>query len=182
METRVQQANKFGDCGGALGKCFGRLQIAAGYGKQHLFHSIGKTVATFLENAKVLEGAAADIVGQDKPTMTYGLHNGGASMKTKRGAIEKAALPSSRVSYSELRHPLEGHSMDAYDGHLAQDGGSPNDDTDARRLLRDVLCWHRRASWRSSTQQRSPSWWERGRRVSQARLPEMNIEIIGKRT
>jgi len=50
-------------------------------------------VATLLENAGVPEGVAADIIGHDKPTMTYGLYSGGASMKTKREAIEKLAYP-----------------------------------------------------------------------------------------
>ena len=88
-----QQTNKFGDRSGALGKRFGRLKTAAGYGKKHVFHSIRKTVATLLENAKVPEGVAADIIGHDKPTMTYGLYSGGASMKTKREAIEKLRYP-----------------------------------------------------------------------------------------
>ena len=88
-----QQANKFGDRSGALGKRFGRLKAGAGYGERHVFHSIRKTVATLLENARVPEGVAADIIGHDKPTMTYGLYSGGASMKTKREAIEKLRYP-----------------------------------------------------------------------------------------
>jgi integrase len=88
-----QQANKFGDRSGALGKRFGRLKTVAGYGTKHVFHSVRKTVATLLENAKVPEGVAADIIGHDKPTMTYGLYSGGASMKTKREAIEKLRYP-----------------------------------------------------------------------------------------
>jgi integrase len=88
-----QRANKFGDRSGALGHRFSRPKTAAGYGEKHVFHSIRKTVATLLENAKVPEGVAADIIGHDKPTMTYGLYSGGASMKTKREAIEKLAYP-----------------------------------------------------------------------------------------
>jgi integrase len=88
-----QHANMFGDRSGALGKRFGRLKTAVGYGEKHVFHSIRKTVATLLENAKVPEGVAADIIGHDKPTMTYGLYSGGASMKTKREAIEKLRYP-----------------------------------------------------------------------------------------
>jgi len=37
----------------------------------------------------VLENVATDIIGHDKPTMTYGLYSGGASLKTMREAIEK---------------------------------------------------------------------------------------------
>jgi hypothetical protein len=35
------------------------------------------------------EGVAADILGHDKPTMTYGLYSSGASLAVKREAIEK---------------------------------------------------------------------------------------------
>jgi hypothetical protein len=34
-----------------------------------------------LENAGVVENVAADIIGHDKPTMTYGLYSGGNSFK-----------------------------------------------------------------------------------------------------
>jgi integrase len=61
----------------------------AGQGSELVFHSIRKTVVTLLENAGVPEGVAADIVGHEKPTMTYGLYSGGASLKVKREAIEK---------------------------------------------------------------------------------------------
>jgi hypothetical protein len=46
-------------------------------------------VAILLENAGVAEGVGADVLGHDKPTMTYGLYSGGASLKVKREAIEK---------------------------------------------------------------------------------------------
>jgi hypothetical protein len=59
------------------------------FGKEHVFYSIGKTVATLLENANVPEGVAADIPGHQKRTMTYGLYSGGSSMAVKRAAIEK---------------------------------------------------------------------------------------------
>jgi integrase len=81
--------NKYGDRSGALGKRFGRLKTRLGFGEGHVFHSIRRTVATLLENAGVPEGVSADILGHDKPTMTYGLYSGGASLATKREAIEK---------------------------------------------------------------------------------------------
>jgi integrase len=86
--------NKYGDRSGAMGTGFGRLKRALGYGKQHVFHSIRKTVATLLEDAGVPEGVAEGIIVRDKPTMTYGLYSGGASMKTEREAIEKISYPS----------------------------------------------------------------------------------------
>ena len=85
--------SKFDDRGNAIGKRFGRLKKELGFGKQYVFHSIRKTVATLLENAHVPEGVAADILGHDKPTMTYGLYSGGASMENKREAIETLKYP-----------------------------------------------------------------------------------------
>jgi hypothetical protein len=46
-------------------------------------------VATQLENARVPEGVAADIVGHEKKTMTYGLYSGGTSAKIKLDAVKK---------------------------------------------------------------------------------------------
>jgi hypothetical protein len=45
-------------------------------------------MATMLENAGVVENVAADIIGHDKPTMTYGLYSGGNSLKVKQAAID----------------------------------------------------------------------------------------------
>jgi integrase len=88
--------NKYADRSNAIGKRFGRLKTAAGFGASHVFHSIRKTVATMLEDAGVTENLAADILGHDKPTMTYGLYSGGASLATKRKALEKINYPTER--------------------------------------------------------------------------------------
>jgi len=85
--------NKYGDRSDAIGKRFGRLKTTLGFTEQHVFHSIRKTVATLLENAGVPENVAADIIGHDKPTMTYGLYSGGASLEVKRHALEKIDYP-----------------------------------------------------------------------------------------
>ena len=61
-----------------------------GFGPEHVFHSIRKTVATLLEDAQCPQGIAADIIGHDKPTTTYGLYSGGSSIATRRERIEKA--------------------------------------------------------------------------------------------
>lgn len=87
--------NKYGDRSNALGKRFGRLKDGAGFGGQYVFHSIRKTVATLLENAEVPEAVAADIIGHDKPTMTYGLYSGGSSFERKRAAVERLSYPHS---------------------------------------------------------------------------------------
>jgi hypothetical protein len=73
-----------------IGKRFGRMKAEMGFGPEHVFHSIRKTVATLLEDAECPEGIAADIIGRDKPTMTYGLYSGGSTMVTRREWIEKA--------------------------------------------------------------------------------------------
>lgn len=86
-------ANKFGDRSNAIGKRFGRLKKAAGFGDGHVFHSIRKTVVTMLENAGVSENVAADIVGHEKPRITYGLYSGGATLEVKRAALAKLRYP-----------------------------------------------------------------------------------------
>lgn len=88
-------ANKYGDRSNAIGKRFGYLKAELGFGKNYVFHSIRKTVATMFENADVPENVAADILGHEKPTQTYGLYSGGASLETKRKAIEKLRYPTS---------------------------------------------------------------------------------------
>lgn len=91
-------ANKHGDRSNAIGKRFGRLKTSFEFGPGHVFHSIRRTVATLLENAGVPENVAANIIGHDKPTMTYGLYSGGAALETKREAMEKLAYPFSDQS------------------------------------------------------------------------------------
>lgn len=64
-----------------------------GYPDDKVFHSIRKTVGTPLEQAAVLEGVAADILGHDKNTITYGLYSGGSSVEQKRDAVNKLKYP-----------------------------------------------------------------------------------------
>jgi integrase len=81
--------NKYGDRSNAIGKRFGRLKTKHDFSSRHVFHSIRKTFTTLLENAGVGENLAADIVGHEKPRITYGLYSGGASLEVMRGAIRK---------------------------------------------------------------------------------------------
>jgi integrase len=81
--------NKYGDRSNAIGKRFGRLKDKKGFGPQFVFHSIRKTVVTILENAGVPENVVADIVGHEKPTITFGLYSGGVSLAVKREALAK---------------------------------------------------------------------------------------------
>jgi len=79
--------NKYGDRSNAIGKRFGRLKSKLGYTKSQVFHSIRKTFTTMLEENGISENMAADIVGHEKPRITYGLYSGGASLAAKRKAI-----------------------------------------------------------------------------------------------
>ena len=81
--------NKYGDRANALGQRFGRLKTKQKFSTRYVFHSIRKTFTTMLENAGVGENLAADIVGHEKPRITYGLYSGGASLEVMRGAIMK---------------------------------------------------------------------------------------------
>lgn len=81
--------NKYLKRSNAIGKRFGHMKTAQGFGKGHVFHCFRNTVATQLENAGVPEGVAADIVGHEKKTMTYGLYSGGTSAKIKLDAVKK---------------------------------------------------------------------------------------------
>jgi integrase len=83
--------NKYGDRSNAIGKRFGRLKEKHGFSSRHVFHSIRKTFTTMLENAGVGENIAADIVGHEKPRITYGLYSGGASLDVMKHAIEKVS-------------------------------------------------------------------------------------------
>jgi len=81
--------NKYGDRSNAIGKRFGRLKTKHNFSSRYVFHSIRKTFTTMLENAGVGENLAADIVGHEKPRITYGLYSGGASLEVMREAIKK---------------------------------------------------------------------------------------------
>ena len=73
-----------------LGKRFGRLvRNDCQLPSTKVFHCFRNTVATKLEAAGVPENIAADIVGHDKPTMTYGLYSGGSSVSQRLEAITK---------------------------------------------------------------------------------------------
>jgi integrase len=86
--------NQYDHRGDVLGKRFGRLKKSMGFtaGAQ-VFHSIRKTLITLMENAGVSEGVAADIVGHEKQTMTYGLYSMGSELEIKRAALVKVKYP-----------------------------------------------------------------------------------------
>lgn len=90
--------SKYADRGNAIGKRFGRMKTALGFGGNLVFHSIRHTVSTLLEDAHVPENVAADILGHEKPRITYGLYSGGTSLKTKAEAIERLAYPTTTAA------------------------------------------------------------------------------------
>ena len=85
--------NQYGNRSGPLSQRFGHLKEAMGFGPGHVFHSIRKTVATLLEQAGVTEGIAADILGHEKKTLSYGLYSSGSSLRQMQQAIRKVAYP-----------------------------------------------------------------------------------------
>ena len=67
----------------AVGKRFGRLKsevLPDGRDRRKCFHSIRKFVTTALEQAGIPEGVAADLVGHEKQTITYGVYSGGSAL------------------------------------------------------------------------------------------------------
>jgi integrase len=72
-----------------LGKRYGRLvRNDCQLPSTKVFHCFRHTVATKLESADIPENIAADIVGHDKATMTYGLYSGGTSTQQKFDAVK----------------------------------------------------------------------------------------------
>ena len=81
-------ANGFDKRSVQVGKRFSRVKTALGFGSEYDFHSIRRTVSTLLEQNGVVEGIAADILGHNKTTMTYGLYSRGSSVEQMTTAIE----------------------------------------------------------------------------------------------
>ena len=81
--------DKDGKRSGAIGKRFGRLKNQLGFERRYVFHIFRKTVVTLLKQAGISENLAADIVGHEKPRITYGLYSGGSSLEQKLSAINK---------------------------------------------------------------------------------------------
>ena len=106
--------NKYGHRSNAIGKRFRRMKVNLNYEDRYVFHSIRKTFTTMLENAGVPENVTADIVGHEKPRITYGLYSGGTLLSIKREAISHIRYqraPTRRFSRSakRLSVPPNGH-------------------------------------------------------------------------
>ena len=77
--------------GTAVGKRFGRVKkhvLVDGEDRSKCFHSIRKFVVTTLEQAGIPEGVAADLVGHEKPNITYNVYSGGSSIEQLSHAVE----------------------------------------------------------------------------------------------
>jgi len=73
-----------------LGKRFGRLvRNKLSLPPSKVFHSFRNTVITKLEKAGIPENIAADLVGHEKDTVTYGLYSSGTDIKQRQSAIDK---------------------------------------------------------------------------------------------
>lgn len=92
--------DKYGRRSGAIGKRFGRVKKDLGFGSDYVFHSIRKSVAGKFKAAGVNEAIAAEIVGHELNTMTYGLYADGLPMEVKRKALNK-------ISYDFILEPIE---------------------------------------------------------------------------
>jgi integrase len=87
----------FGDRAANVGKRFGKLKTKLGFGPTKVFHSIRKTVVTLFEIAGIPENVSADIVGHEKPTMTYGHYSGGVNLAVKAAAMSHLSYPINKV-------------------------------------------------------------------------------------
>ena len=77
--------------GSAVGKRFGRIKrhvLPDGEDRSKCFHSIRKFVVTTLEQGGVAEGVAADLVGHEKPNITYNVYSGGSSIEQLSHAVQ----------------------------------------------------------------------------------------------
>lgn len=68
--------NKYGDRSNAIGKRFGNLKTKCGFDGTVVYHSLRKGVATQFQRLGVAENVAANLLGHDIPSMTYGLYSG----------------------------------------------------------------------------------------------------------
>jgi integrase len=88
--VRSDAQNKYGERSQPIGKRFGRLKTSLGFDGRFVFHSIRKTVAALFQDAGCKEEVAADIIGHNKPTMTYGLYGGETRMDLRARWLAKA--------------------------------------------------------------------------------------------
>lgn len=74
--------NRYGERSSAIGKRFSRLKTKLNFGADKVFHSTRKTFIDKLKEQGTPEQFAADIVGHEIHTMTYGVYASGAPVST----------------------------------------------------------------------------------------------------
>jgi site-specific recombinase XerD len=84
--------NQYGIRGTLLGKDFSLLKSRLGFGEEHNFHSIRRTVTHMLETAECPEGVAKDIIGHKKLDITFGLYSGLTPIDQRAKWLEKAII------------------------------------------------------------------------------------------
>jgi integrase len=84
--------NQYAERSVPISKAFSRLKTRLSFDARYNFHSIRKTAATLFERAECPEGIAADILGHEKPTMTFGTYSGGSAMKQKQAWMERSLV------------------------------------------------------------------------------------------
>ena len=89
---KVKTKSKYGERSGPPGKLYGRLKRALGFGPEHDFHSFRRTVATLLERSHCPENFAADILGHEKKTITYGLYSDKTDLAARKAWMDKAIV------------------------------------------------------------------------------------------
>ena len=89
---KADTANQYDDRSTGVGKRFARLRTEQGHSRGFDFHSIRRTVVSLLAKAHCPEAITADIVGHEKPTMTYGLYNDACDIEEKRRWLEVALI------------------------------------------------------------------------------------------
>jgi integrase len=91
--------NRYGERSSAIGKKFGRIKDQLGYGRDKVFHSIRKSFTDKLKQAGVPEHLAADILGHEIQTMSYGVYASDAPVEQLIPLVDL-------VSYPELEELL----------------------------------------------------------------------------
>ena len=82
--------NKYGERSQPIGKRFGRLKTQLDFDDRFVFHSIRKTVTALFKSTHCPEAVAADVIGHNIPTMTYGLYAGETRMDERARWLEQS--------------------------------------------------------------------------------------------
>ena len=89
---QADTANQFNDRSTGIGKRFSRLKTKEGHPRGLDFHSIRRTTIGLFSKASCPEAVTADIVGHDKPGMTYGVYMDLSDMEEKRRWTETSLV------------------------------------------------------------------------------------------